>query len=66
LELPLQTKISEFLIQFSNTTAGRQLISKAMDYEINGLFAVLDSFYDALRDLLKVQEIRLSDLLEQP
>jgi ABC-type phosphate/phosphonate transport system substrate-binding protein len=66
LELPLQTKISEFLIQFSNTTEGRQLISLAMDYEINGLSAVPDSLYDPLRDLLKVQEIRLSDLLEQP
>lgn len=66
LELPLQTKISEFLIQFSNTTEGREMISKALDYEINGLSAVPDSFYDALSNLLNVQEIRLSDLLELP
>ena len=66
LELPLQTKISEYLIQFSNTTEGRELMSKALDYEINGLSAVPDSFYDALRNLLDVQEIRLSDLLELP
>ncbi len=66
LELPLQIKISEFLIQFSNTVEGRDLLSKSLDYEINGLSAVPDSFYDPLRNLLSVQEIRLSDLLELP
>lgn len=66
LELPMQIKISEFLIQFSNTIEGRELLSKALDYEINGLSAVPDSFYDTLLNLLNVQEIRLSDLLELP
>ena len=66
LELPLQTKISEYLIQYSNTVEGRELISKALDYETNGLSAVPDSFYEPLRELLNVQDLRLSDLLEQP
>ncbi len=66
LALPLQNKVSEYLIQFSNTVEGRELLSKALDYEINGLSAVPDTFYDPLRNLLDVQEIRLSDLLELP
>ncbi|HSN93948.1 MAG TPA: PhnD/SsuA/transferrin family substrate-binding protein, partial [Anaerolineaceae bacterium] len=66
LALPIQTKISEFLIQYSNTIEGRKIIGDALDYETNGLSTVPDSFYDPLRDLLKVQDLRLSDLLEQP
>ena len=66
LELPLQTKISEFLIQYSNTIEGRDMISKSLDYETSGLSAIPDSFYDSLRDLLQIQDLRLSDLLEQP
>jgi len=66
LALPMQAKISEHLIQFSNTVEGRDLLSKALDYEINGLSGVPDSFYDPLRALLEVQDIRLSDLLELP
>ncbi|MEA4810944.1 MAG: PhnD/SsuA/transferrin family substrate-binding protein [Anaerolineaceae bacterium] len=66
IDLPLQIKLSAFLIQFSNTPEGREILSKAMDYEINGLFAIPDSTYDTLRSLLKVQELRLSELVNQP
>lgn len=66
LSLPMQTKLSEFLLQFSNSAEGRDLLSKALNYEINGLSGVPDSFYEPLRSLLDVQQIRLSDLLELP
>lgn len=66
LPLSLQSRISEFLLQYAFTAEGRQLLEKALNYEINGVSAVTDSFYDPLRELLKIQSIRFSDLLEQP
>ncbi|MGV8050327.1 MAG: phosphate/phosphite/phosphonate ABC transporter substrate-binding protein [Anaerolineaceae bacterium] len=63
LPLPIQTQISEFLLNYSRTETGRQVLSDANQYSIAELEPLPDDAYTDLRLLLEIQDVRLPNLV---
>jgi len=63
LPLSVSAQITNYLLELSRTESGRQQLSELNAYEIARLEPQPDSAYDALRELLAVQNLRLTNLL---
>ena len=63
LPLSLSTQISNYLIELSRTESGRLQLTEMNAYEIARLEPQPDGAYDTLRELLAIQNVRLTNLL---
>ncbi|HOZ52363.1 MAG TPA: hypothetical protein PLU17_10925 [Chitinophagaceae bacterium] len=63
LPLPLTAQITNYLLELSRTESGRLQLTELNAYEIARLEPQPDDAYNALRELLAIQNVRLSNLL---
>lgn len=64
VDLSVQTRVSEFLLNYARNEAGRLVLSNALQYEVSALVAQNDSAFGTLRDLLSFTDIQLLDLVQ--
>lgn len=64
VDLSLQTKVSDFLLDFSRNDTGRLILSSALEYEVSALLAQNDTAFETLRELLSHTDVKLLDLVQ--
>lgn len=64
VEMPLQTRVSEFLLDYSRSESGKEILSAALNYEVSALIAQTDSAFMTLRELLSHTNINLLELVQ--
>ena len=64
VDLGLQTRVSDFLLQYARDESGRGILSRALQYEVSALVAQNDSAFQTLRELLSFTDVRLLDLVQ--
>ncbi len=64
VDLGIQSRIAEFLLQYARNESGRHNLTQALQYEVSGLVAQNDSAFQNLRELLSFTEVRLLDLIQ--
>lgn len=64
VDLALQTRVSEFLLDYSRNDSGKLVLSTALQYEVSALVGQNDSAFQALRDLLSLTDVHLLDLVQ--
>ena len=64
VSLPMASIITEALINYGRTTEGQTVLTRANNYQIEGLEPIEDADYDYLRYFLQVQDVNLYSLLD--
>jgi phosphonate transport system substrate-binding protein len=65
LQLNLQVKLQESILDLQNTPEGLSLLSTALNYEVAALRSELDSYYNPLRAALAPLELDLGAITQQ-
>lgn len=65
LPLFIQHRIQEAVLDLPNNPEGLSLLSTALDYDVEALKAVDDSFYNSLREAIIPLELDLEDITQQ-
>ena len=64
VDLTIQSRVSDFLLQYARDESGRNNLSQALQYEVSALVAQNDSAFQTLRELLSFTDVRLLDLIQ--
>lgn len=64
VDLALQSRVSDFLLEFSRNETGKTILSTALNYEVSALVAQNDTAFETLRELLSHTDVKLLDLVQ--
>lgn len=64
VDLAIQSRVSDFLLQYARDDSGRNILTLALQYDVSALVAQDDNAFQTLRELLSFTDVRLLDLVQ--